>query len=59
MDEEIDCRTAQRLLSLRMDRSLGAAEDSPLQHHLAQCLPCRRVEHQLQVMQIALRRLAG
>lgn len=53
----IDCREADRLLSLRKDAGLAAAERLALWLHLNYCAACRTVRRNLDFLSRAIRHL--
>lgn len=53
----IPCRRAHELSSEALDRPLGLSERLRLRLHLSMCVSCTRVDHQMQLMRQALRRL--
>jgi hypothetical protein len=53
----IDCREADRLLSLRKDARLAGTERLSLWLHLSYCAACRTVRRNLDFLSGAVRRL--
>ena len=54
---KITCKEAHRLLSDRMDHPLGRGERWRLWLHLRFCDMCSRVDHQMDFLRSAMRRL--
>jgi hypothetical protein len=53
----IPCQHAHRLLSERIDRSLGFGDRVRLRLHLTVCDVCTRVDRQLSLLRAATRRI--
>lgn len=53
----IPCRRAHALSSEALDRRLTPGERFRLRLHLGMCASCTRVEHQMDLMRQAMRRL--
>lgn len=54
----LSCKEVTRLVSQRQDRALGLGERVALRLHFAICEGCRNVNHQIDFLRRAMRRLA-
>jgi hypothetical protein len=55
-DDDLDCRTASKLLSVAWERPLDDNERSALKLHLDACFMCRNFEAQLEFLRKAASR---
>lgn len=55
----LTCKDASRLVSEGQERKLGFRERLGLRLHLWMCAQCRRFERQIQLLRLALRRMAA
>lgn len=56
MKDEVNCRSASKLLSIAYERRLSADELAALQRHLDECFMCRNFDSQLRFLHNASQR---
>ena len=56
--EDISCKQAARLLSVRRDRSLSTVEEVALNEHLQVCRNCQRFDSHLDFLSALAKRYA-